>query len=112
MSILHVETSTATPNFLDSAVGLVLKTAELPQTLGVKDGNYTTVKAGTPFPSNDANATGIVFQDADVTNGAAIGNVMVAGRVITERVTLETAAKTALEGLGFVFVDFETTTRP
>lgn len=111
MSILHVETSTATPNFLDSAVGLVLKTGQLTQAMGVADGNYKTVKAGTPFPSNNASATGIVFQDADVTNGDTIGAIMVAGRVITERVTLEAEAKTALEALGIVFVDAEETAR-
>lgn len=111
MSILHVETSTAIPNFLDSAVGLVCKTGQLTQAMGVADGKYKTVKAGTPFPSNDASAIGIVYQDADVTDGDAVGSIMVAGRVITERLALASAAKTALQAKGFVFVDAEETVR-
>ena len=109
MSIMKTEIGTAIPNFLDSAVGLVTKTAQISQSMGQEDGDRKTVFAGTVFPANDATATGIVFQDADVTDGDAIGSVMVAGRVIDERVTAAEAAKTALTEI--VFVAAEETTR-
>ena len=84
----HIATYT-TPtkiNFLDSAVGLVLKTCDVPQSLGVADekGNKT-VAAGTIFPSNDAKATGILFEDVDVTYGNHEGSLLVAGRVYADR---------------------------
>lgn len=50
-------------------------------TLAVKEGNKYIVKAGTPFPSNDANCTGIVLNDLDVTNGDANGAVLVRGHI-------------------------------
>lgn len=108
MSIMKTEIGTATPNFLDSAVGLVTKTAQIPQSMGAADGDRKIVVAGTVFPANDATATGIVFQDVDVTDGDAIGSVMVAGRVIDERVTADSTAKTVLKNIVFVAAD-ETT---
>lgn len=110
MSIMKTEIGTATPNFLDSAVGLVTRTAQIPQSMGVADGNRKIVVAGTVFPANDATATGIVFQDVDVTDGDAIGSVMVAGRVIDERVTADTEAKNVLKSIVFVAADETTRT--
>ncbi len=97
MSILKTEIGTAIPNFLDSEVGLVTKTAQIPQSMGQADGDRKTVFAGTVFPANTSAATGIVFQDVDVTDGDAIGAVMVAGRVISDRVNAASAAQTALK---------------
>ena len=91
MSILKTEIGTAIPNFLDSEVGLVTKTAQIPQSMGQADGDRKTVFAGTVFPANTSAATGIVFQDVDVTDGDAIGAVMVAGRVISDRVNAASA---------------------
>lgn len=105
MSIVTNITGEARANFLDSEVGLVLKTREIPATLGVQDGKYKIVKAGTPFPSNDANAVGLVFEDIDVTDGNMPGAVMLAGRVLAQRLTLASEAKTALSGKGIVFAD-------
>lgn len=97
MSILKTEIGTAIPNFLDSEVGLVTKTAQIPQSMGQADGDRKTVFAGTVFPANTSAATGIVFQDVDVTDGDAIGAVMVAGRV-----NAASAAQTALKNIVFV----------
>ena len=36
--------------------------------MGVQDGKYKIVKAGTPFPSDNSNAVGIVFEDIDNAN--------------------------------------------
>ena len=49
MSILKTEIGTAIPNFLDSEVGLVTKTAQIPQSMGQTDGDRKTVFAGTVF---------------------------------------------------------------
>ena len=102
MSILKTEIGIAIPNFLDSEVGLVTKTAQIPQSMGQTDGDRKTVFAGTVFPANTSAATGIVFQDVDVTDGDAIGSVMVAGRVISDRVNAASAAQTALKNIVFV----------
>lgn len=154
--------------FLANDVDCTRKTKEIPQSLATTAEDGTKyVKMGTPFPSNDANAIGIIYEDIDVTVGNAAGSVVVKGEVYTDRlaitgvdynsVTPETgdnpaekgwyersgsagayvytlttdttvtegktyyakfdvritnAAKTALEGLGFKFVDVPTIERP
>lgn len=111
MSYVTNIAGTQRPNFLESEVGLVLKTREIPASLGVQDGNYKIVAAGTVFPSNDAQAVGIVFEDVDVTNGNMPGSVLVAGRVLEDALSIQTAAKTALSGKGIVFADAPSVTR-
>ena len=72
------------------------------------------VKAGTIYPSNDANAVGIVYEDVDVTFGNMPGSVVLSGVVYASRlpVTIEQAAQTALEAKGFKFVTEPEITRP
>lgn len=111
MSFVTNISGAARPNFLESEVGLVLKTREIPATLGVQDGIYKTVAPGTVFPSNNSSAEGIVFEAVDVTNGNMPGSVLVAGRVLSDGLNIASAAKTALEGKGIVFVDAPTVTR-
>ena len=84
MSIVVNTKAEVRPNFLESEVGLVLKTREIPASMGVQDGKYKIVKAGTPFPSDNSNAVGIVFEDIDVTDGNMPGSVLVAGRVLAD----------------------------
>lgn len=141
------------------------KTKEIPQTLATTVANGSKyVPMGTIYPSNDANAIGIVYEDVDVTTGNMPGSVVLQGEVIEDRLaitgntysavtpegtenpseegwyeedagvyTLSTdtvvddnktyyevsgvarmssAAKAALEALGFTFVDETTVTRP
>lgn len=77
--------------------------------LAVKENGKYIVKAGTPFPSNDANCTGIVLNDLDVTNGDANGAVLVRGHINTARAeenfkgTYTTACKTALKSAIFFY---------
>lgn len=79
-------------------------------TLAVKDenGRYI-IKAGTPFPSNDANCTGIVLNDLDVTEGDENGAVLVRGHINTERAeanfggTYSANCKTALKNAIFFY---------
>ncbi len=91
------------------------KTKTIPQSLATTAANGTKyVKMGTPFPSNDANAIGIVYEDVDVTKGNMPGSVVTKGEVIEARlpVDLDSDAKTALAGLGFKFVTLGSVTRP
>lgn len=107
MSFYKSETTYERPNFIDSEVGLVFKTKEIPQSMGVTQDNRKIVFAGTPFPSNDTNAVGIVFENVDVTDDLKRpGSVIVAGRIIEANLpaALDTAAKTALKAIGFIFV--------
>ena len=106
MSHFYRVNGTFRPNFLESEVGLVLKTYQVPNSMGVADeyGNKI-VAAGTVYPSNDASAVGIVFADVDVTHGDHEGSVMLAGRVLKERLDVQSAAETSLKSSGIVFVD-------
>lgn len=72
------------------------------------------VKMGTVFPSNDANAVGIVYEDVDVTTGNMPGSVVTKGVVYKDRlpVALAATAETALAAKGFVFVTSPSVTRP
>lgn len=104
MAYMNVTEGRSAVNILESAVGLVTKTRQIPETLGVVDGKYKTVKAGTVFPADNATAEGIVFTDTDVTDGDAIGSVIVAGRVLAERVNASEEAVAALKANGLYLV--------
>lgn len=57
------------------------------------------VPMGTPYPTNDGNAIGILYEDVDVTTGNMPGSVVTKGVVIEERlpvteVTYETVTPT------------------
>lgn len=77
--------------------------------LAVKENGRYIIKAGTPFPSNDANCTGIVFNDLDVTDGDANGAVLVRGHINTAKaeenagITYAAACKTALKSAIFFY---------
>lgn len=90
------------------------ETRTIPQTMGTAVGETKYVKSGTPFPANDATAIGFLYEDIDVTVGDAAGSVVTKGEVIEAKLPVElaSAAKTALEGLGFKFVTEGAVTRP
>lgn len=77
--------------------------------LAVKENGRYIIKAGTPFPSNDANCTGIVFNDLDVTDGDANGAVLVRGHINTAKAEENTGipyaatCKTALKSAIFFY---------
>lgn len=65
------------------------KTRTISQTGAIttdEGGKY--VKAGTVYPSNDANAIGIVYEDVDVTTGDMPGSVVLKGAVYEERLPI------------------------
>jgi len=67
---------------------------------------FKTVKAGTPWPANDATCKGILLHDTDVTYGNAPGTYVFEGSIDTAKLTLNgitvaAAAKTALPRVTF-----------
>lgn len=69
------------PNFLGSEVGLVRKTITVPASFAsaVTEDGRTIVKAGTIFTSP---YYGLLFEDVDITDGAKLGSLVIAGRYI------------------------------
>ena len=104
MAYMNVIEGRSAINILESEIGLVTKTRQIPETLGVVDGAHKTVKAGTVYPADNGTAEGIVFTDTDVTHGDAEGSVIVAGRVLAARVNASEAAITALAARGLYLV--------
>lgn len=62
------------------------KTREIPQSMATTEANGTKyVKMGKIFPSSDASAEGIVYEDVDVTTGNMPGSVVLKGVVYEDR---------------------------
>ena len=106
MSYTKTTTTTTRPNFLSSEVGLITKTVNVPDTGVTADADgLKIVKAGTVWPDNDDTAVGVIFEDVDVTNGAHAGSLIIAGRILANR--LHTApdalAIAPLEAKGLYF---------
>lgn len=64
------------------------------------------VKAGKPYPSNDASCKGFLLHDVDVTQGDAPGTIVYEGSIIEARVTenghtVSAAAKSAVPRVKF-----------
>ena len=107
MAYMKVEQGYTLPNFLESAVGLVQKTEMVTQSMATTVDNKKLIYAGTTFPSNDANATGIVFETVDMTDDEKRPvSVIKAGRIYGNRLKtpLSEAAKTALATKGIVIL--------
>ncbi|HEX3038157.1 MAG TPA: hypothetical protein VHO94_04090 [Oscillospiraceae bacterium] len=107
MSYTNVEKCSEMPSFIASEVGLRQITQQIPQSMGVQDGIYKIVPAGTMFPANDATAVGVIFEPVDVTKGDHAGSVVVGGHLYGNRLPTAPAdtAKTALQGKGLYFED-------
>lgn len=87
--------------------GVTRETREISQegATAVDDTKYQ--KMGTPYPSNDGNCVGLLYEDVDVTVGNMPGSVVTANAEVYEDrlpVALAGAAKTALAARGFKFV--------
>lgn len=57
----------------------IAKNLEKNSSLAVEEEGRKIVKAGTIYPSNDANAFGVVLNDYDVTDGEQAGAIVVHG---------------------------------
>ena len=90
------------------------ETREALQSLATEVDGAKYIKAGTPYPSNDGNCIGLIYEDTDVTVGNMPCSVVTKGEVIEAKlpVALEEAAKTALVAKGFKFVIEGAVTRP
>ena len=114
--IMNGNGKTYRPGYFLAHEECVRETRQIPQagaTTADNGGKY--VKMGTIFPANDATAIGIVYEDVDVTSGNMPGSVVTQGIVYTGRLPVApaSAAKTALQGKGFTFIDTEpAVTRP
>lgn len=77
------------------------KTREIPESLATVEDNGTKyVKMGTAFPSNDANAIGIVYEDVDVTTGNMPGSVVLKGVVYEDRLPVTDVSYSAASPVG------------
>ena len=87
--------------------GVTRETRQIAQAGATEVGTTKYVKMGTPYPSNDGNCIGLLYEDVDVTVGDMPGSVITANAEVYEDrlpVTLNDAAKTALAAKGFRFV--------
>lgn len=106
MSFMKTEKFYSGNNILASEIGLVQKTKEGTKAMAVDEDGRKIIKAGTVFPSNDANAVGIVLEDVDMTDDEKRPiSVIIAGRVIAANlpVAVNEAAKSVLVANGLHF---------
>ena len=72
-------------------------TKTIPQSLATTATDGTKyVQMGTAFPSNDANAIGIIYEDVDVTTGNMPGSVVTKGEVYEDRLAVTGASYDAV----------------
>ena len=64
----------------------------------------TIVPAGAIIPANDSTAKGVLYEDIDVTDGAAPGSIVTKGKIYQDMLPAAAVsdAKTALKGIIFV----------
>lgn len=118
MSFIQNETSAVyAPGYFLAHEECVRETRQFAQNSALvqttdEGGKY--VPMGTAYPTNDGNAIGITYEDVDVTTGNMPGSVVTKGVVYENRLPVELngAAKSALQALGFKFVEEASVTRP
>lgn len=90
-------------NFLASAKFITFTYQVNDEGVVADENGRKIVPAGTVYPSNDANAIGILFNDVDVTNGPQPASVIVDGIVIESRLPEPVAdtAKDAMKKVSF-----------
>lgn len=96
--------------WLGSEVGMVLKTATIPTTAtSVTENGRKIVKSGTLI--EDANlGKGLLFNDVDITDGARVASIMIAGFYINEKLPASVSASaTELEAKGLHAVAYANT---
>ena len=89
--------------FPDHYVGVAKTFARNDSAAATVDGRKI-IKAGTIYPSNDANAIGVVFYDVDVTDGDQNGTLIVHGFIKKAALPVAPAAEaiTALNMIKFM----------
>lgn len=79
-------------------------TFERDDAAAVTEDGRKVIKAGTIYPSNDADAIGVVFQDVDVTDGDQEGALIRHGFILVDKLPTapDAAAITKLKLIDFV----------
>ena len=87
------------PNWLGSEVGLVLKTATVSSASGtpVTENGRKILKSGTVI-TDTALGKGLLWNDADVTDGAVVKSIMIGGYYIDSKLPV-TAGTLDVDGL-------------
>ena len=87
------------PNWLGSEVGLVLKTATVSSASGtpVTENGRKILKSGTVI-TDTALGKGLLWNDADVTDGAVVKSIMIGGYYIDSKLPV-TAGALNVDGL-------------
>lgn len=87
------------PNWLGSEVGMVLKTTTISSASGatVTENGRTIIKSGTVI-TDSALGKGLLYNDADVTDGAVVKSVMIRGSYIDSKLPA-TAGDLSEQGL-------------
>lgn len=100
------------PSWLGSEVGMVLKTVTVSSTSGttVTENGRSILKSGTLISDTNL-GYGLLFNDADVTDGAVVKSMMIRGSYIDANLptTLATSA-TLLAGQGLYAIKYPATT--
>lgn len=92
----------ALPAFVASEVGFRTIAWEFSNSgLSADSDGKIIIKGGTVYPSNDASAVGIVFEDVDVTKGDFAGSLIVGGYIYENRLpeAVEAAAEAVLPNI-------------
>lgn len=99
------------PNWLGSEVGKVLKTATVSSTSGtpVTENGRKILKSGTLI--NDTTlGYGLLYNDADVTDGAVVKSIMIRGSYIDSKLPASVStSKTILAGQGLYAIEYPET---
>lgn len=97
-------------NWLGSEVGMVLKTATIPTTASAVTVNgRKIVKSGTLITDTNL-GKGLLYNDVDVTDGARVASIMIAGFYIDENLPASVAdSATELAGRGLHAVKYAPT---
>ena len=96
--------------FLVTETGVERKTGQVAQDHAsvqkTTDGRLY-VPMGAIYPSNDASAEGIIYEDVDVTTGDMPGSIVTKGTVYTDRLYEEASTEAIAVLTGITFVDEE-----
>lgn len=99
------------PNWLGSEVGLVLKTATVSSTSGtpVTENGRKILKSGTVI-TDTALGKGLLWNDADVTDGAVVKSIMIGGYYIDSKLPASVATSASdLTAKGLYAIEYADT---
>lgn len=99
------------PNWLGSEVGMVLKTTTVSSTSGATttENGRTILKSGTLI-TDPVLGKGLLYNDADVTDGAVVKSIMIAGYYINSKLPASVSASaTDLEARGLHAIEYAET---